>query len=69
MLPSLAPCVKCKGENQPKVVRVEGMYYVQCPCCKWDRYCALGLKADSAIEVWNRLNKPMKGRWDDFNDL
>lgn len=69
MLPELAPCVKCKGENQPKVVRVEGMYYVQCPCCKWDRYCALGLKADSAIEVWNRLNKPMKGRWDEFNDL
>ena len=59
MLPDLAPCVKCKGENQPKVVRVEGMYYVQCPCCKWDNYQFLGLKPQYAIEEWNKFNRPI----------
>lgn len=65
----MAMCVKCRGKNKPKIVKIDGLYYVQCPCNKWDRYCALGLKAEYAIEVWNRLNKPMKGRWNEFDDL
>lgn len=59
----MAMCVKCRGKNKPKIVKIDGMYYVQCPCNKWDRYCALGLKAEHAIEVWNQLNRPINRGW------
>lgn len=59
----MAMCVKCRGKNKPKIVKIDGLYYVQCPCNKWDRYCALGLKAEYAIEVWNQLNRPINRGW------
>lgn len=59
----MAMCVKCRGKNKPKILKIDGLYYVQCPCNKWDRYCALGLKAESAIEVWNQLNRPINRGW------
>ena len=33
----MATCVKCRGKNKPKIVKIDGLYYVQCPCNKWDR--------------------------------
>lgn len=59
----MAMCVKCRGKNKPKILKIDGLYYVQCPCNKWDRYCALGLKAEYAIEVWNQLNRPINRGW------
>lgn len=59
-LPEIVPCVKCKGAKKPKVIRIDGLYYVQCPCMKWDKYCALGLKPENAIEEWNKFNRTIK---------
>lgn len=59
-LPEIMPCVKCKGEKKAKVVRIDGLYYVQCPCCKWERYMFLGLKPENAICEWNKFNREMK---------
>ena len=57
-------CVKCRGENKPYIVKVENMYYVRCPCGKWDRYTFLGLTQKSAWESWNAMNRPIqRGRY------
>lgn len=53
-------CVKCKGKYKARIVRVEGMYYIQCPCGKWDKYQFLGLKPQYAIEEWNKFNRPIQ---------
>lgn len=60
MIPEIAPCVKCKGAKKAKVIRIDGMYYVQCPCCKWEKYMFLGLKPENAICEWNKFNREMK---------
>lgn len=52
--------MKCRGRYQPRVVRVEGLYYVRCPCGKWDRYQFLGLREEYAVEEWNKFNRPIK---------
>lgn len=63
-------CVKCKGKYKPYIVRVEGMYYVRCGCGKWDRYWFLGLKPTSAIEEWNKYNRPIRrGRMREIDNL
>lgn len=59
----MAMCVKCRGENKPKIVKIDGLYYVQCPCNKWDRHQFLGLKDVNAIEEWNKFNRPINRGW------
>ena len=59
-IPEMMPCVKCKGKRKPAIVRVDGMYYVQCPCMKWDKYMFLGLRPENAVDEWNKFNRPMK---------
>lgn len=55
----LCTCVKCKGRHKPAFIKIDGMYYVQCPCMKWDRYQFLGLKPQFAADEWNKFNRPM----------
>lgn len=59
----MAMCVKCRGKNKPKIVKIDGLYYAQCPCNKWDRYQFLGLKDVNAIDEWNKLNRPINRGW------
>lgn len=57
---NMIPCVKCKGKNKPYVVKVYDLYYARCGCNKWDRYAALGMNEKMAVEVWNRMNRPIR---------
>lgn len=49
-------CIFCK--KQPKVVKIDGIYYVQCCAHKGyrDYYTYCGLKLENAIRVWNESN-------------
>lgn len=52
-------CKKCGHIG--KVVKISGLYYVQCHHCnKWDPYQFLGATPKGAISEWNRYNSSGK---------
>lgn len=59
----MAMCVKCRGKHKPAINKIDGMYYVQCPCNKWDRYQFLGLRPENAVDEWNKFNRPINRGW------
>lgn len=66
----MAKCVRCKGRSQPRLVRIDGLYYVQCGCNKWGQYQFLGLKPENAVGEWNKFNRPMyRGKSSEMHDL
>ena len=54
----LLPCIFCKEE--PRIIHYdENMWYVRCPCGKYERYEFLGYTKEGAIESWNYANRPI----------
>lgn len=58
---NIQPCKKCKAI--PKVMCIEGLFYVRCtgsfrgkPCHKWLPYEFLGVTAQAAVYNWNYAN-------------
>lgn len=52
----LVPCIKC-GKKQAKIISYGGVYYVQCPCGKYDSWQFCGFRQTGAIESWNFENR------------
>lgn len=65
--PKLEKCVKCHGKHDPYIVRIDGLYYVRCPCGKWGRYDFLGLKPQYAADEWAKANRPIRSRWNEID--
>lgn len=57
----IEPCKKCK--RQPVIKEIEGLFYAQCRCDKWNPYEHLGVSRKACINNWNfanTRNKPLE---------
>lgn len=58
----LSACVRC-GKKNARLICFKGLYYVQCPCGKYDSWQFCGFRPKGAIESWNYENRPIcRGR-------
>ena len=54
----LSKCVRC-GKQEAEIMYFKGLYYVQCPCGKYDRWQFCGIRPRGAIDSWNYENRPI----------
>lgn len=54
----LEPCIRC-GKQEAEVINFKGLYYVQCPCNKYDRWQFCGYRPQGAIDSWNYENRTL----------
>lgn len=65
----LSPCVRC-GKQEAKLICFKGLYYVQCPCGKYDSWQFCGFRPKGAIDSWEYENRKIqRGRKREDNDI